>query len=241
MTYLERLAVDLKSVVKAHHSLFISVILLSGFGLYQGIHFGVASFHSYSVMNMLKHWQASPLEHSYQDYLHIKDKAQKIVQYHPSNAQYWDLKAQVIEWGVIFGYERHESALLDVKKIYLRATELRPLWPDSWASLVKLKWRLQEFDDQMLHYFERATELGPQKPKVHITTIELGLALYAGSHPMLLDIRSEFHRRLALGLKHGKTRNRVRRLISEYKLEALVCSWLKNEELSTRKLIPKCN
>jgi hypothetical protein len=229
-----------KSTMKPHYFLTGFFIALSAYGLLQGLHFGLASFHNYSVINMLKHWQDSPLVHNYDDYARIKGKAQQVVLYHPHNAEYWDLKAQVHEWGFIFGYEKHEGALLDIKKQYLRATELRPLWPDSWASLVKLKWRLKEFDDEMLHYFERATVLGPQKPKVHLTVIELGLSLYANNHLMLLNIRPEFHRRLAFGLRHAKTRERARRLITQYDSQALVCRWLRNEDLNTRKLIPNC-
>lgn len=227
--------------MKYSYTFAVFLILLAGFGLYQAVYLGLASFHNYSVMNMFNHWQASPLEHTYEDYSRTKDKAQQVVLYHPHHAEYWDLRAQVNEWGVIFGYEQHENALLEVKQQYLRATELRPLWPDSWASLVKVKWRLQEFDQEMLHYFERATVLGPQKPKVHLVVIELGMALYTSNHLMLLNIRPEFHRRLALGLQHPRTRNKVRALISQYELQTLVCRWLKDEELSTRKLIPKCN
>jgi hypothetical protein len=227
-------------MIRFHDFLVVFIITLSGFGLHQALYFGLASFHNYSVINMLKHWQSSPLEHTYIDYSRTKAKAQQVVLHHPDNAEYWDLSAQVNEWGFIFGYEKHESALLEVKKQYLRATELRPLWPESWASLVKTKWRLQEFDEEMLYYFERATLLGPQKPKVHLVVIELGLALYANNHLMLLNIRPEFHRRLALGLRHDKTRGKVKKLISQYESEALVCRWLKNEYLNARKYIPNC-
>jgi hypothetical protein len=227
-------------MMRSHYFIVVFIITLSCFGLHQALYLGLASFHNYSVTNMLKHWEKSPLEHTYNDYSRIKAKAQQVVLYQPHNAEYWDLMAQVNEWGFIFGYAEHEGALLEVQKQYLRATELRPLWPDSWASLVKLKWRLQEFDEQMLFYFERATELGPQKPKVHLVVIELGLALYANNHTMLLTIRPKFHQRLALGLRNPKTRNRVRRLISQYESQVLVCRWLRNEDLNTRKHIPKC-
>jgi hypothetical protein len=224
----------------SHYFVMVFIIILCGFGLHQALYFGMASFHNYSVINMLKHWQNLPSEHNNNDYSRIKAEAQQAVLYHPHYAEYWDLLAQVNEWGYIFGYEEHESGLLEAKKQYLRATELRPLWPDSWASLLKLKWRLQEFDEQMLYYFERATQLGPQKPDVHLVVIELGFALYANNHFMLLNIRPEFHRRLAFGLKHPSTRDRVIKLISAYEAQALVCHWLKNEDLTIRKLIPKC-
>jgi hypothetical protein len=225
---------------KSHYFVMAFFITLSGFGFQQALYFGMASFDNYVVSNMLKHWRNFPLEHTNNDYFRIKAKAQQAVLYHPHYAEYWDHMAQVNEWGFIFAYEAHENDLLEAKKNYLRATELRPLWPDTWASLIKLKWRLQEFDEEMLYYFERATKLGPQKPDVHLIVIELGLALYANNNFMLLKIRPEFHRRLALGLKHNETRSKVRKLISQYESQALVCRWLKDEDLDTRKLIPKC-
>jgi len=41
---------------------------------------------------------------------------------HPHYAEYWDLLAQVNEWGIyILGYEEHEVALLEAKSnIYVR-------------------------------------------------------------------------------------------------------------------------
>lgn len=176
-------------MIKLRYFIAVCIIILSGYGFHQVLYFGLASFHNYFVMNMLKHWQTLSLEHTYDDYSRIKTKAKKVVLYHPDNAEYWDLRAQVNEWGFIFGHEENESALLEAKSQYLRATELRPLWPKFWTSLVKLKWRLQEFDEEMLYFFERATVLGLQKPKVHFVVIELGLALYANNHLMLLNIR----------------------------------------------------
>jgi hypothetical protein len=226
--------------MRAHYLVATLIITLSSFGIQQAFYIGLASFHNYSVFNKLKHWQKSPFEHTFVDYSRIKKKAEKAVTYHPNNAEYWDLKAQVHEWGVLFGYENHENALLEVKKQYLRATELRPLWPETWASLIKLKWRLQEFDEQMLAYFKQATTLGPQKPKVHLVVIELGLALYANNHPMLLKIRQEFYHRLVLGLRHSQTRSKVRTLISQYDSQTIVCRWLRHEDINTKKLIPNC-
>jgi hypothetical protein len=218
----------------------VFITLLCGFGLYQTVYFGKASYAQYAVTNALKHWQTFPSDHSNIEYSRIKTKAQEIVIHQPDYAEYWELLAQVSEWGTIFGYEKTEQSLFEAKKHYLRATELRPLWPDTWAALVKLKWRLQEFDEEMLFYLERATTLGPQKPDIHFLVIELGLALYINNHSMLLTIRPEFHRRLALGLKHSDTRQQVRKLITDYDLQLLACRWLKNEDLKTRKLIPKC-
>lgn len=227
-------------MLKSGYGLAFVVATVCSFGLHQAFYYGLASFHNYTVINALSGWQSSPLEHSYSDYQDIKAKSQQVVSYHPNNAEYWYLSAEVNEWGYVFGYETQESALLEIKQQYIRATQLRSLWPDAWASLVKIKWRLQEFDQQMLDYFKKATTLGPQKPKVHLTVVELGLALYTSNHLMLVDIRPEFYRRLALGLRHPKTRTKVRQLITQYNAHALVCRWLINEDIKTKKLISKC-
>ena len=227
-------------MTRAHYFVVAFIITLCGFGLHQALSFGRASYDHYAVSNMLKHWQNFPLEHNNKDYSHFKTRAQQTVLHHPHHAEYWDHLAQVTEWGFIFGYEKRESGLLEAKKHYLRATELRPLWPDTWAALIKIKWRLQEFDKELLYYFERATTLGPQKPEIHLLVIELGLALYANNHFMLINIRPEFNQRLVLGLKHPNTREQVKKLIDQYKLQVVACNWLKNEDSNTRKLIAKC-
>ena len=225
---------------KFHYGVVIIIVLLAGFGLHRALYYGLANIAHIGVLNAVAKWQTSPTEHSYQEFSQIKAKAQQAVLYQPGYAEYWSVLAQVYEWGFIFGYTDTPNALQDAKQYYLRATQLRPLWPDTWASLIKLKWRLQEFDSELLFYVNQASTFGPQKPDIHLVIVELGLALNASHHPLLDDIRAEFYRRLALGLKHPASNKRVLELLSQYQAKPLACEWLKNADQKIRKNILKC-
>ena len=225
---------------KSHWLVVVLIVLLASLGLYHAINYGIANLAHTRVLNTLKQWQTVPNEHSYAQFSDVKTQAQQAVLNHPDYAEYWSVLAQVHEWGFIFGYEDNISGLLEAEKHYLRATELRPLWPDTWASLIKLKWRRQEFDQQLLYYFKQATRLGPQKPDIHVVVVELGLALHASSHPFLQAIRADFYHRLALGLKHPASKKRVLELLSQYQVRALTCDWLNNVDHKTRKTLLKC-
>ncbi len=218
----------------------LSFAVLALVCLFVALRFTSASFDFYKVQNIVTSWQEQGNTQTIEEYQLAKTAIESAVDSQPSHPLYQDLLGQVSEWGAIAGYEEAESSLRLAKAHYLRATQLRPLWPVTWASLAMVKWRLQEFDDEMLLYLQRASELGPQKPEVHILYVKLGMALYANNHPMLLTIRKEFYHRVALGLSAPQSRKKVLELITQYKAEKRVCRWLRNEPLSVQRKVPNC-
>lgn len=208
--------------------------------LFFAMRFISASFDFYKVQNIVTSWQEQGNTQTPEEYQSAKTAIEAAVDSQPSHPLYQDLLAQIDEWGAIAGYVPTEPALDAAKQHYLRATQLRPLWPVTWASLAMVKWRLQEFDDEMLLYLQRASELGPQKPEVHLLYVRLGMALYASNHPMLVTIRKEFYHRIALGLGASQSRKKVLGLIKQYKAGKRVCRWLRNEPLSVQRMVPNC-
>lgn len=208
--------------------------------LFVALRFTAASFDFYKVRNIVTSWQEQGNTQTIEEYQSAKIAIESAVDSQPSHPLYQDLLAQVHEWGAISGYEPAEQALKSAKAHYLLATQLRPLWPVTWASLAMVKWRQQEFDDEMLSYLNTAGELGPKKPEVHLLYVQLGMALYDNNHPMLVTIRDEFYHRISLGLRAPQSRQKVLDLIKEYKAEKRVCRWLRKEPASVQRLIPNC-
>ena len=157
----------------------ISFALLALVCLFVAMRFTAASFDFYKVRNIVTSWQEQGNTQSIEEYHLAKRAIESAVDSQPSHPLYQDLLAQVYEWGAISGYEPAEQALNAAKTHYLLATQLRPLWPVTWGSLAMIKWRLQEFDDEMLSYLDMAAKLGPKKPEVHLLYVQLGMALYA--------------------------------------------------------------
>jgi len=223
-----------------HYLSVVLLVIVSVCGISTAYDYGVASVNFYNVKNNIEKWRNDPSASDVKHYLTTKNNSLLANQYHPDNALYLDMMAQVDEWGVILEFENAAEGLKSAKQHYLRATQLRPLWPVTWASLVKVKWRLQEFDDEMLYYLEQANVLGPKKPEVNILFANLGLALYKNNHPMLLQIRPMFYQRLAQGLVNPYSRKPVQQIIEKYQAEGLVCRWLRDEKSAIKWLGSQC-
>ncbi|MDP5131489.1 MAG: VpsP family polysaccharide biosynthesis protein [Paraglaciecola sp.] len=223
-----------------HYFLNSILVVICVCGIATAYDYGIASINFYNVKNNIEKWNTDSRDSALVPYLRAKNNSLVANKYHPNNALYVDLMAQVDEWGVIFEFENEAEGLESAKQRYLKATQLRPLWPVTWASLVKVKWRLQEFDDEMLYYLEKANTLGPKKAEVNILIADLGLALYTNNHAMLLKIRPMFYQRLAQGLIDPYSRKPINKIIANYEAQSLVCRWLREDASALKYLFYKC-
>lgn len=210
------------------------------FGIVNTFQFGSASLDFYMVKNVFQLWQDEQDQQSLQQYEQAKAAIYSANESHPNHPLYMDLIGQTNEWAAIAEYEDPAASLQAAKASYLSATKIRPTWPVTWASLVMVKWRLQEFDDEMLFYLNNADHFGPKKPEVNILFVELGLALYKSNHNLLISLRDRVEHRLVQGLSDSQSRDRVISIITEYQVEKQVCRWLRDEPYMLRKYIPDC-
>ena len=221
-------------------ALVLFCIFIGIWGLVSAYQYGTASLSFYRVNNILAQWHTQGDTQTKEQYLLAKQGIMSTLDKHPNHGLYVDVMAQIYEWGAISGYEDNKQALAMAKQYYLQATQLRPSWPVTWASLVMVKWRLQQFDEEMLGFLTNADKFGPQKPEVHILYSQLGLALYKNNNPLLIGIRSEFERHLALGLRNYRSRQAVIKAINNSGLNKQVCRWLRHQPQSTTTLLKGC-
>ena len=228
--------------IRSIQNLFaLFLALLSIWGIITTTQYGAASLDYYKTKSIISLWQVEGYIKSPEQYQKAKQAAYGAHNSHPNHALYLDLLGQVYEWGQISGYENKKQALQRAKKYYQDATQIRPTWPVTWASLANVKWRLQEFDDEMLLYLHHADQLGSRKREVNVFFSELGLALYKENNLFLLNIRTEVKQSLAMGLRAGKNRQKVKAVIKKYDAAKIVCFWLRKEPYdSTRNFIPDC-
>lgn len=223
-----------------HYFILSLLLIICASGSVFAFRYGMANIYYYKVKNTLDSWSESPDKSSIEQYWLAKSDILQANDFHPQNAYYLDIMGQVYQWGAIFEFEDKQEALNSAKALYLQSTQLRPLWPDTWASLVMVKWRLQQFDDEMLLYLGKANNLGPQKPVVNILFSHLGLALYTTDNKFFFNIRNEFKQRLAKGLVNPLSRKSVVGLIKQYQSERAACRWLATEHESVKVFIPNC-
>lgn len=229
-------------IISKHKSRIFAVFLCLCclFGIFNAFKFGSASLDFHMVKNVFQLWQDEQDQQSPQQYQQAKDAIYSANKSHPHHPLYIDLLGQTNEWGAIAEYDDPATSLLAAKAYYLQATKIRPTWPVTWASLVMVKWRLQEFDDEMLFYLNNADHFGPKKPEVNILFVELGIALYKSNHNLLISLRGRLEHRLVQGLSDSQSRDRVISIITENQVEKQVCRWLRNEPYMLRKYIPNC-
>ncbi|MGQ8365249.1 VpsP family polysaccharide biosynthesis protein [Glaciecola sp. 1036] len=214
--------------------MFICVV-----GFISAFRFGTASLDFYSVQNSIDIWNKQKNVQSEEDFLKAKSSILTAKFIHFSHPLYADITGQVLEWGVVAGYLKPES-LNDAKSAYLKATKLRPSWPVTWASLAMIKWRLQQFDDEMLQYLNNANTLGPVKPEVHRLYVELGLSLYNANHPFFISIRDSVKERLVLGLRNKESRPYIIDFIQRTKSKKTACRWIADKDTFVKKQVLSC-
>lgn len=214
---------------RTNRVLLIFMVIVCVVGIVNAFRFGAANLDYYSVRNYIDLWNQSGETQTLEEYEAAKRSIKTARILHSSNPLYIELSGQIIEWGNVSGLDTDKS-LLDAKAAYLEATTLRPMWPVSWANLAMLKWRLQEFDDEMLGYLDKANELGPQSREVHLLFSQLGLTLYKANHPFYININKEVRKRVVNALKTHSSRDQLRDFISANGHLSTVCRWVKIDE-----------
>lgn len=215
------------------------IIFIAVFGMWHALRFGGASLDYYYVQNIIEKWQVGGEQQQKSNYIIAKDSIHKAEASHFSHPLYADLSGQIVEWGVVAGYEELDY-LSQAKAHYLRAASMRPAWPVTWASLAMIKWRLNEFDEEMLSYITKADVLGSQKPEVHAFFAEIGLALYQVNHPFYRNIREQTQARVVLGLRNPESREPIEAAIERYQAARAVCIWAKQRDPYVASNILKC-
>lgn len=94
---------------------------------------------------------------------------------HPQHPHYLNVRGKIYQWGA-FAKMDDETALLEAaKQDFLRATELRPLWPITWIDLAQVEVDLAGgvFTEQAQSYVDQANQVGPYLHEVLQTEFAL--------------------------------------------------------------------
>ena len=230
---------QLKQELNKKRAFAILMLFICIIGVFNAFRFGAASLDYYTVRNIIEVWQSSEKQ-TLEQFMIATDAVDAATFFHSSHPLYRDLSGQVQEWGVL-SENLPEEALLLAKDNYIEATKMRPSWPVTWASLAMIKWRLQEYDAQMLEYLNAADNLGDRTPEVHILFTELGLTLYEANHPFYRNINKQTQERLLLGLKNPRSRKRVLQAIRSNDAKDTACNWTRLNDSHVYEKILKCS
>lgn len=155
---------------------------------------------------------------------------------HPNHPHYLNTYASILLWesdrlmDVQEQEQEQKAGYQAVLNLYERSAKLRPLWPNTWSAMAMVKWRLNEFDEKMQHYVERADVLGPFSPKVHEDLVRIGFALRRRDPFTQYDF---FKRHLLRGLNDSKSRDSILEQVKIHNASIITCRWLSQAEQSS--------
>ncbi|REL31955.1 VpsP family polysaccharide biosynthesis protein [Thalassotalea euphylliae] len=193
---------------------------------WQAIQIGRANLSYLAAHNAAEYWRKEKLTPSQESLQSALMSAQKANSIDPNNPHYLLTEALIWEWqGITLNQIEDFSK---AKLLYLEATQYRPTWPVTWATLAILKWRLNEFDEEMLYFLYQAERFGPNRKEVHEAWLEIGLHLYQQKHQytakLIKPIRK--HLRAMLGSHDKEYHRSAVNIIERHQAQRLACSWI---------------
>lgn len=144
---------------------------------------------------------------------------------HPDHPHYLNTYASILVWRGDSLTNSNEQMLdyREALELYKRSAQRRPMWPDTWTAMAMIKWRLNEFDEEMHYYIGRADRLGPFAYDVHMDLVKLGFALRQRDPFTRYDF---FKRHLLRGVDASKSRRGIIAQIKSYNASTMACRWL---------------
>ena len=220
-----------KTYIKKEYALAIIVFSIALIGVLNALRFGIANIEYYVAKNTMQEWQEAQEVTSNDSFEKASLAVATAKILHSSNPLYIDLAGELNEWASLAGEDISnktlQQSLESAKAYYLEATKNRPLWPVSWANLAMIKWRMQEFDDEMMTYLQKADTLGSQSHEVDLLFTRLGIALYQSNNPFYTNLRDTVHNRLRASLVDERSRVMVLAYIESTKSIEVACAWMK--------------
>ena len=193
---------------------------------------GLANLSFYTAHQLTERWRLAGKIQDTQSFEKALLAIQKANQLHPHNPYYLITQALVYEWGAVENVPNSDKDYLDqARAYYLEAIKKRPSWPVTWATLAILKWRLGEFDQQMIDYLLQADKFGPNKPEVHKAWLEIGLYLYQQKSPLTPQVIAGLRRHLKLMLQEHRSRAKAIKTIERHKAQKISCRWIRSYPL----------
>lgn len=218
--------------------LIICVFLLLFLG-YQAVKMLSANLNFYRAFHIEKNWQQTESLSSVNQFEQALKAIEKSNLSHPNNPHYLITQGLIYEWGGIskaFDKTKQRDFLLQAKTYYLRAVELRPTWPVTWATLAILKWRLEEIDQEMVDFLKQADKYGQHTEEVSRAWLDVGFYLYKHKSiytPQIIDGLRK-HLKISMADKRQEIRQSTMSIVKRHNAELLLCSWSINYDFDTR-------
>jgi hypothetical protein len=218
--------------IKKEQFLAICILIIAAFGFLNALRFAGASVVYSAVRDNVSNWHSNIGIQDKEAFESVNLSIFTANLLHSSHPLYIDFAGQVDEWGEVSGFGQQNS-LQKAEQHFQDAVKIRPLWPVSWANLAMIKWRLQEFDQQMFAYVMKAHELGSQSAEVHTLFALLGITLNNANHPMFNDIGDLSREHISRGLRNEQSKKLIVAFVQSTSSLSTVCRWVGLQDRET--------
>ncbi|MDC8829564.1 hypothetical protein [Alteromonas gilva] len=214
--------------------IFSIITMLLCFASVKALTSTVASLKYYSVKNYIDSWNSGE-EPSVAEYNEAVSFANEAVAYQSDMAFYTDVLAEVLQWGIYWGFEKNaDSTQNNVLDLYNESIAMRPGWPVTWGNQAFIKWQLQHPNDDIAYDLNRANTLGASTPEIHILMTRLGYSFLKSNLSLYVQFNKTISHRFELGLLNHLSTRSVLQVVNSNQGTAIGCLWLKQAEASDR-------
>jgi tetratricopeptide (TPR) repeat protein len=205
---------------------------------YQAIKMLSANLSFYQAFQLENNWQKNKSLSSATQFEQALKEIEQSNLSHPNNPHYLVTQGEIYEWGGIsdeFDENKQRELLLQAKRYYLNAVELRPTWPFTWATLAVLKWRLEEIDQEMINFLKQADKYGQHTAGVSRAWLDVGFYIYKNKSVFTPQIIAGLRKHLKISM--ADIRPEIRRstlsIVKRHNASLLLCSWSINYSFDT--------
>lgn len=212
------------SISKSVAAYFFVFLCLAG--MCAVFRWGMGDLYGYKVRYALNAWQEQAVLPEYDEVSQVLVSANSALFWENDNPEYIELKARVLYYRALGrGFDKNGLAdVVQAKELHLKAIQLRPNWPYSWANLVLMKSYLKEFDDSYNRALSNAVRFGPWEQSLHLT---LSHAAALSWSSLSIPQKHVF----AKNIERGIVRNHVeiRSTLDAFRKLVPVCAFLKRD------------
>lgn len=233
----------MNALLKGKNIALIFIIALCCYAIVITFNMGRANLKFYSVHQTLAYWQKNNKVTDQEEFEHTVKLINQATNLHPDNPKYLITQGLVYEWGGIdadsIGLASSVQYFKSAEQSYLKAIELRPTWPGTWATLAILKWRLNEIDQQLIDYLLLADKFGEHNEQVQDAWLEVGFYLYKSKSRYTAKIIKGLRKHLRSMIEDTRSdRNyTAKQIIERHKVESLACNWITSFNLESRQKV----
>jgi len=197
---------------KLKSGMIVFLLLLS---VYNAVSAGFSDFYYNHTQNHIKSWSENKKINTLIEYQSVKSAILSATRLQSRNSVYKEKLASVLVWGYYSGYET-KAALRQALENFNDASALNPLRPWPLAEVVMTKWRLEEYDHDMLDAIKLLAIIGPNTPEANLTVVNAGLKLISKRPEFEQQLRSIIIEHYLSAEYDGRITGQMRQIKRDY-------------------------